>query len=127
MIPRQRYSILCVDDNPAILEMLQRILESGGYTSQTAINGFAALAKVNKDPHAIELIITDLRMPGLDGVRLIEQARAAGYGGTFIVLAGSIAADDRLRLGELGVRMILEKPSRAADILGAVRQAQAGF
>jgi CheY-like chemotaxis protein len=127
MIPRQNFSILCVDDDGGFLTLLQQMLAAGGYSPEIAANGFVALAKINKRPQAFQLVITDLRMPGLDGFALIEQARMAGYHGAFAVLAGSISPDDRHRLRELRVNNILEKPSRAAELLVAVRQAQAGF
>jgi CheY-like chemotaxis protein len=126
MIPRQTFSILCVDDDEAILKMLERVLASGGYSPEVAANGFLALAKITKQPHHFRLVITDLRMPGLDGFELIERARMAGFDGEFMVLAASIGPDQRARLQELRVGRILEKPSRPAEVLAAVRQAQTG-
>jgi CheY-like chemotaxis protein len=126
MIPRQSFPILCVDDDEPILKMLERVLASGGYSPDVAANGFVALTKITKQPHHFRLVITDLRMPGLDGFELIERARMAGFDGDFMVLAASIGPDQRARLQELKVSRILEKPSRPAEVLAAVRQAQTG-
>ncbi|MFL6584930.1 MAG: response regulator [Chthoniobacterales bacterium] len=127
MIPRQQFRIICVDDNPTIVENLADCLNHAGYDVDTARNGNRALMKISKAPYTIDLIITDLRMPGMDGFELIVQARAAGYIGPFIVYSGQIMPGDRQRLGQLGVSRVLEKPMRNAEIVGAVRQAQQGY
>jgi CheY-like chemotaxis protein len=127
MIPRQHFRILCVDDNDTVLELLADILGNSGYEVETAQNGFVALLKVNKGPDRLQLIITDLRMPGMDGFQLIEQSRTAGYSGPVIVYAASIGADARQRLRELRVSQIIEKPARAGDLIAAIRETQGGF
>jgi len=124
MLPRQRFNLLCVDDEIAILEGLSAGLEHFGYEVQTAENGFSALLKVKKSPARFQLIITDLRMPGLDGFGFIEQARAAGYGGPFMVYAGMISPDDRQRLNELHVVRIILKPARTAEVIAAIKEIQ---
>ena len=127
MIPRQHFRILCVDDNDTVLELLAASLGNSGYDVETAQNGFVALLKVNKGPHRFQLIITDLRMPGMDGFQLIEQSRTAGYSGPVIVYAASIGSDARQRLRELRVSRIIEKPARAGDLIAAIRETQSGF
>ena len=59
-------SILVVDDDPAIRDALALLLEEEGYVVHTAPDGLAALAVVARD--SPDLVITDLYMPGLDGV-----------------------------------------------------------
>ena len=51
-------------------------------------------------------------MPGMDGAGLIEQSRAAGYAGPFMVYAAMISSDDRERLSELHVQSVIIKPAR---------------
>ena len=121
MMPRQDSSILCADDEPAILSFVKRVLATGGYSVVTAADGFAALTKLNANPQRFQIVLTDLRMPRLDGFALIERARAGGYTGEFIVIAGSLSLDDRLRLGDLRVSAIIEKPVRPGALLDAVR------
>jgi CheY-like chemotaxis protein len=124
MIPRQRFSILCVDDNTALLDVLEDRLGGAGYEVHTASNGFAALNHLSRDPGRFDLVITDLRMPGLDGVGLIEQARAAGYSNGFIVYAAIVGSDHRSRFNELRVRHVIEKPGRPGELLEAIRECQ---
>jgi CheY-like chemotaxis protein len=127
MIPRQHFRILCVDDNVTVLEHIQSSLQNSGYDVETAQNGFAALVKVNKGTERFQLIITDLRMPGMDGFQLIEQSRGAGYTGPFVVYAASIAPDARQRLRELRVARVIDKPARIGEIIAAIRETQLGF
>lgn len=127
MIPRQHFHVLCVDDEDDVLEMLKIAFDTSGYNVETASNGFLALQKVNKNPQRFQLIITDIRMPGMDGFGLIEASRNAGYSGPFVVYAGMISPDDRQRLRELHVSRVIVKPSRSAELIAAIREAQAGF
>jgi CheY-like chemotaxis protein len=101
--------------------------EAAGYEVETAGNGFLALQKVRKNPNEFQLIVTDIRMPGMDGFSFIEHARTAGYGGPIVVYAGMVSADDRQRLRELHVQSVIAKPARPAELIAAVREIRAGF
>jgi CheY-like chemotaxis protein len=127
VIPRQRFSLLCVDDEEGVLDTLRTAFEDSGYDVETAANGFLALQKIRKNPQRFQLIVTDIRMPGMDGFELIEQTRAAGYDGPFVVYAGMISPDDRERFRELRVQSVITKPARAAELLSAITEARAGF
>ena len=116
-----------MDDNPGVLDLLQTVFSSAGYSVDAAPNGFSALMRVSKRPDHFQLIMTDLRMPGMDGIALIEQSRQAGYLGPIIVYAASIESDMRVRLRDLRVTQIIDKPARAGELINAVREAQSGF
>lgn len=114
--------ILCVDDEKAILDLLRTSLHRLGYRCETAQNGFAALERIRQNQHRFRIIITDIRMPGLDGFGLMEQSRAAGYTGPFIVYAGMTSPDDLERFRELGVAQVIMKPARPGQLSAAVRE-----
>lgn len=122
IVPRHHLRLLCVDDDQVVLDWLVTTLSTAGYTVEAAQNGFIALMKVSKGPQRLGLIVTDLRMPGLDGFEFIEQSRAAGYDGKFLVYAASITPDARLRLRELRVERVIEKPVRGGGLIDAVRE-----
>jgi CheY-like chemotaxis protein len=126
IIPRRHIRLLCVDDDQVVLDWLLATLSAVGYTVEAAQNGFIALMKVSKNPQRFGLIITDLRMPGLDGFQFIEQSRVAGYDGKFLVYAASITQDARLRLRELRVERIIEKPVRGGGLIDAIREIESG-
>jgi two-component system, OmpR family, KDP operon response regulator KdpE len=70
----ERKRILVVDDEPQITRVLLRSLQTHGYDVRTAAAGEAALEVVHDWPP--DLVITDLTMPGLDGIELCRQLRA---------------------------------------------------
>jgi PAS domain S-box-containing protein len=67
-------NILVVDDDPFVREMLTSILESSGYLVATAENGLEAIEKYLADP-SIDLIVSDVNMPEMDGIQLIKELR----------------------------------------------------
>ena len=119
---RTNLSILCVDDDQGVLRSLKRILMSADYSVGTAASGLEALAKLKNDPSAFQVVITDLRMPGLVGIALIKQARTHGYTGEFVIVTGSIEDYDRSQFRGVGVRLLFEKPADPAALLEAVQQ-----
>ena len=83
------YKILIVDDEPLILEGLQYVIdweEHGAEIAAKACNGEEALAILEQD--TIHIVITDIKMPVMDGLQLIEQAKSRGFNLKFIVLSG---------------------------------------
>ena len=72
-----RKTILAVDDDPHILEVLEVRLVSAGYDVVTATDGMEALDVLGKTP--VRLVISDIRMPGMSGTRLQEEMVRRGY------------------------------------------------
>jgi len=66
--------IMVVDDDPFVRELLSTILEGSGYRIVTAENGLDALDKYRNDP-TIDLIVSDVNMPEMDGIQLIKTLR----------------------------------------------------
>jgi len=67
-------TLLCVDDEPNILSALRRLFRTHGYKVLTADSGAAGLAVLREQ--AVDLVISDMRMPGMDGAQFLEQVRA---------------------------------------------------
>src|SRR5438105_3496864 len=87
-----RGRILIVDDEANARAALSEILRDEGYATETAADGFKALKKLEE--FAPDVILTDLKMPGLDGIALMEKAAAASPGVVFVVMTafGSISS-----------------------------------
>ena len=126
MSPWRQFRVLCVDDDPTLLENLSAGLRAAGYHVETAPDGLSALRKLNGRFDDFQLVLTDLRMPGLGGLQLIEQSRASGYSGPFVVYSGAIQPDDRQRLRELQVEHVIHKPARSGDIIAILERVQSG-
>ncbi|AHL75372.1 chemotaxis protein CheY [Stutzerimonas stutzeri] len=67
-------TILVVDDSAAIRELFVAALTEGGYRAVEAVDGLDALAKLEE--HSVNLLISDLHMPNLDGIGLVRAVRA---------------------------------------------------
>ncbi|MES2127959.1 MAG: HD domain-containing phosphohydrolase [Pseudomonadota bacterium] len=67
-------TVLCVDDEPNILSSLRRLLRPHGYRVLLAESGAAGLAALEQE--AVDLVISDMRMPGMDGAQFLEKVRA---------------------------------------------------
>jgi two-component system, cell cycle response regulator CpdR len=79
--------VLVVDDEPLVLDITTSMLEELGCEVVAATNAFDAMAKLAADPR-IEVLITDIHMPGMDGYELAERARRMKKGLQVIVVSG---------------------------------------
>lgn len=95
---RESAKILVVDDQFTVRELQRSILEAGGYRVQTATDGRDALAKLKSDPE-IALVVTDVDMPELDGIELLETIRSDTARSTLpvIVVSARGREEDRQR------------------------------
>lgn len=118
--PPQPLRVLCADDNVLVLEMLSKTLESAGHHVEVVTDGRAALTRLAQDPDYFHLIVTDTRMPRLDGFGLVQEARAVGYDGRIIVFANSLSDEDRQRYADLQVDRVIDKPGRTGELVGAI-------
>ena len=81
-------TILVVDDEPAIRDLVSVLLEDAGYTVCSAPDGLAAVEAVARD--SPDLVITDLYMPGLDGLGLIARLRSERPHLPIVVLSAAL-------------------------------------
>ncbi|WP_051507172.1 response regulator transcription factor [Saccharibacillus sacchari] len=106
------YEVLLIDDEPLAIEGLQLLIDWEKYGFRiggTYENGEEAVRRICSDPP--DLVVTDIRMPGMDGLRLIEEARSGGNRSTlFVIASGYGDFDYALRAMHLGVSHYLTKP-----------------
>jgi CheY-like chemotaxis protein len=122
--PRQSLRVLCADDNLLVLDMLAKTLESAGHQVEVVTDGRAAISRLTEDPDYFHLIVTDTRMPKLDGFGLVQEARSAGFGGRIIVFANALSAEERQRYADLRVDRVIDKPGKAGELVGAINELQ---
>jgi two-component system NtrC family sensor kinase len=115
--------VLVVEDEPAVRRAAQRILERSGYQVQVAEDGVRGLEVLQRDTDGIDLVVTDMVMPGMGGV---ELWRAAGRGrpGTplFLFTSGYAEHDLTEELGEAAGSRFLRKPWDGGELLAVVHQ-----
>ena len=80
--------ILVVDDNPEAREVLADALELQGYQVQTAADGWQAWDLVRQNPMAYNLVLSDMKMPGMNGLELLTRIRADASGLQVILMTG---------------------------------------
>jgi CheY-like chemotaxis protein len=127
MIQPQLLRVLCADDNVLVLDMLAKTLRSAGHHVEVASDGRAAVSRVAKDPNYFHLIVTDTRMPRLDGFGVVQEARSAGYQGKIIIFANSLTPEDRQRYRELRVDRVIDKPGKTGELVSAVSELKASL
>jgi len=115
-------TILVVDDSSTVVKFVSFSLKNGGYNVVTASDGMDALEKMSTLTDPINLVITDLNMPNLDGYGLIETLRSSADHKTtpVIILSSEEGADDRERGMRAGANSYLVKPFKADVLLGEV-------
>lgn len=101
--------ILTVDDDVDLRELVRELLTAQGYIVATAGDGFSAL-KILKTFH-IDLLLSDLQMPDMDGVDLIRQARAANPALIGVLLTAMPTDDPGATMAAAGASAYLIKPA----------------
>src|SRR5499427_1568084 len=103
-----RGRILIVDDEANARAALSEILKDEGYATETAADGFKALGKLEE--FQPDIILTDLKMPGLDGIAFMEKARSASPGAVFIVMTAFGSISSAVEAVKKGADNYLTKP-----------------
>ena len=117
----QSGDILLVDDDPDLLKLISLRLISTGYRIRTADSGETALAAIAVARPAI--VISDLRMPGIDGMQLFEAIHRQHPGLPVIILTAHGTIPDAVNATERGVFGFLTKPFDSQELLQKVAAA----
>ncbi|HEX5393327.1 MAG TPA: sigma 54-interacting transcriptional regulator [Rhodocyclaceae bacterium] len=113
--------LLLVDDDPDLLRLLAIRLEAAGYQVATAASGEEAMARIAAERP--QLVITDMRMPGMDGNALFDAVKAAHPMLPVIILTAHGTIPDAVAATHRGVFSYLTKPYDAKVLLAQVAQA----
>jgi DNA-binding NarL/FixJ family response regulator len=118
--------VLCVDDHPIVRDGLAAVIGTQPDMSviDQAADGRAAIEKFRK--HQPDVVVMDLRMPGLGGVEAIREIRKEFPGARFIVLTTYEGDEDIHRALEAGAQAYLLKAMARTELLETIRQVHAG-
>ena len=112
--------ILVVDDDRNSRESLGRALRRDGYEILVAENGKVALEVARE--HEVDLVLTDLKMPGLDGLDFLEGLRVVRPDVPAILISAYASVDTAVKAVRRGVSDVLEKPIRLRDVRRAIKR-----
>ena len=118
-----RPRVLCVDDEPVILQILRRLLEVQGFEPVTCGDPVEAIALF--DEQSFDVVITDIHMPGMDGLTLMKALRERQPELPVMVVTGHGTVDTAMQALREGASGMLVKPFTGQELLGEVRRALA--
>jgi len=117
----QPLGVLVVDDEPAIRRFLRTSLEVQGYRVFEADDGGAALDAMRRN--AVDLLVLDLGLPGIDGFEVIRRLRAAGSSVPIVVLSSRTDERGKVEALDLGADDYVTKPFGIDELLARIRTA----
>ena len=113
---KPKRTILCVDDNDQVLSIRKVMLETRGYRVIACSSGEEALEHFKKG--GIDLVLTDLIMPGVDGRQLIEQVKALSPRTPAVLISGKVRIYDRDMQADAFIPKSMSSP---AELLERIR------
>lgn len=111
---------LLVDDEMAVLESLSRIMLQAGYDCSVAREGGEALEILTRVP--VDIVISDIKMPGMDGMRLLEQIREHHKEVDVIMMTGFDTQESFTQVIEAGAADFISKPFHQDELLAKLKR-----
>lgn len=105
--------VLLVEDDPAVREMMTEFLRQEGYRTRAAADGPTALAMFAEEP--AEIVVTDVRLPGMDGLEVLSRIKKAGPDTCVVVMTGYGSEDTAIRAMRCGASNYFKKPVGLAE------------
>ncbi len=115
-------SILILDDEPIVTKRLKPALEKKGYHVETFTRSIDALTRFRNNP--FDIVITDLKMEGIDGMEFLTEVKELKPETEVIVITGFATMDTARESFQKGVLDFLAKPFRLSEIYEAVEKAE---
>ena|SRR5437868_4260872 len=117
----ERLRILTVEDEPAVTQMLALLLGGPGAKITNACDGWMALMKIGAAAEPFDVIITDHRMPRVNGLELVRRLRVRKFAGKIIVLSAHLTKENIQAYEELQVDMMFAKPFDVGELQLAIK------
>jgi CheY-like chemotaxis protein len=119
----QSQLILVVDDEPSIRQVVKLLLTARGYRVLTAVNGRDAVGLFEQHGDEIQLVVTDIMMPSMNGVALVQYLRKSNPRLAIVAMSGMSELPHHEELHRLAVAKILQKPAAEGELLSAIAEA----
>jgi len=117
---REKGTILVVDDEELIRETLLEILKNAGYQVITADNGLDGLEKYKRNQEKINLVISDMGMPHMNGLEFFKNLKSLNPSVRLIFTTGYLEHGSKSELLQKGARDVIFKPFRVQDLLSTI-------
>jgi DNA-binding NtrC family response regulator len=114
-VPPQ-FEVLVVDDEPDLRELLTEFFRRRGFDVACAADGRAAIAELERAPSRFGLVLTDLNMPGADGLAVLAHARQVNPSAAVVIITGYASLDSAIKAVRLGAYDYLTKPFAMAQL-----------
>ncbi|RKH60828.1 sigma-54-dependent transcriptional regulator [Corallococcus aberystwythensis] len=114
--------VLVADDDAGVRYTLRGLLEDDGLTVEEAVDGEAALARLDSEP-PVDLVLSDLRMPRVDGMELLRRVAARPHAPRVILITAHGSERHAVEAMKLGALDYFRKPFDVDDVLAVVRRA----
>jgi CheY-like chemotaxis protein len=114
--------VLVVDDHDPTRQTITRMLEAGGFEVVQASSGSEALACLSRESDDIDMVLSDVTMPGMTGIDLSYQIRELYPSMPVAIVSGDVSELERSIIGRADVPFI-KKPFHAESLYSAVREA----
>jgi two-component system response regulator AtoC len=118
----ERRRILVVDDEENMRHMLSLLLSRNGYEVLTAEGGEEALKILRDVP--VDLILCDVRMPGMDGLELLEECKRSGIDAVIIMISAYGTLETAIEAMKRGAYDYVQKPFRPDEVILTIRKAE---
>jgi CheY-like chemotaxis protein len=121
-LPTPQHTVLIVDDEDIIRDLIAEVVAESGYRVLSAANGGAAVEIVRAEKGAIDMVLLDMLMPDMDGRRTYQLMKEIVPDIPVYIATGFGREDISKSLLEMGVRGVLTKPFHVEEILRLIKE-----
>ncbi len=119
----RKTQILILDDEPIVCKRLKPAFQKAGYEVETFIDSATAMARIEEK--RFDVVITDLKMQGIDGMKLLDRVKEIAPSTGVIVITGFATPETAKESFHKGAFDFVAKPFKLSDILDVVRKLEA--
>ncbi len=120
--PESGGRIMIIDDDSAMTVLFEEILKTAGYNPVTSNNSLAALELLTEQADDFILVLTDMNMPGMNGIELSQKISALNKELPIILISGNVEALDQDEMKNLGIRKQISKPVTMQQLLSDINE-----
>ncbi len=119
---KEKYLMMVVDDEPIVGKRLKQIFEKAGYNTEVFIKGRLALEDLEKNSY--DIIVTDLKMDEVDGMKILKEAREKNPNIKVIIITAYAEMETAKEAFKKGVFDFIAKPFRIDDLRKVIARAE---